>query len=146
MVHAGYAEDGSLVGVAVQAQGMGYQDVIRILYGYDPARDAIIGMQVLASKETPGLGDKIEKDPAFLANFDALDVSLAPDGRSLQHEIAAVKGGEKSHPWQIDGITGATISSKAIAAMLRESSAQWVPAIHRQQAIFTRLEVTDDRQ
>ena len=146
MVHAGYDDNGSLVGIAIQAQGMGYQDVIRVLYGYDPTRETIIGMQVLASKETPGLGDKIEKDTAFLANFEALDVGLTPDGRSLQHEIVAVKGGEKSQPWQIDGITGATISSKAIAAMLRESSAQWVPAIHRQQAIFTRLEVTDDRQ
>ena len=146
VVHAGYDENGSLVGVAIQAQGMGYQDVIRILYGYDPARDAIIGMQVLASKETPGLGDKIEKDPAFLANFDALDVSLAPDRHSIQHPIEAVKSGEKSQPWQIDGITGATISSKAIAGMLRESSAQWVPIIHRQHTVFTRLEVTDDGQ
>jgi Na+-translocating ferredoxin:NAD+ oxidoreductase subunit G len=144
VVHAGYDDNGSLVGVAIQAQGMGYQDVIRVLYGYDPARDAIIGMQVLASKETPGLGDKIEKDPAFLANFDALDVSLAPDGQSLQHPIEAVKGGEKSQPWQIDGITGATISSKAIAGTLRESSAQWVPLIHRQRAIFTDREVSND--
>ena len=146
VVHAGYDDNGSLVGVAVQAQGMGYQDVIRVLYGYDPARDAIIGMQVLASKETPGLGDKIEKDPAFLANFDALDVSLAPDGQSLQHPIEAVKGGEKSQPWQIDGITGATISSKAIAGTLRESSAQWVPLIHRQRDVFTDREVSNDGQ
>lgn len=146
VVHAGYDESGSLVGVAIQAQGMGYQDVIRILYGYDPASDAIIGMQVLASKETPGLGDKIEKDPAFLANFEALDVKLAPDGQSLQHPIEAVKGGQKSQPWQIDGITGATISSKAIAGMLRESSARWVPIIHRQRTDFTRLEATDDGQ
>jgi electron transport complex protein RnfG len=146
MVHAGYDEKGSLVGVAIQAQEMGYQDVIRILYGYDPARDAIIGMQVLASKETPGLGDKIEKDPAFLANFDALDVSLAPDGQALQHPIEAVKGGEKSQPWQIDGITGATISSKAIASALRESSAFWVPLIHRQSDIFMKRERSDDGQ
>lgn len=146
VVHAGYDENGSLVGVAIQAQGMGYQDVIRVLYGYDPTRDAIIGMQVLASKETPGLGDKIEKDPAFLANFDALDVSLAPDGQSMRHPIEAVKGGAKSQPWQIDGITGATISSQAIAGMLRESSRQWVPIIHRQRAIFTTVEVTDDGQ
>ena len=47
---------------------MGYQDVIRILlYGYSPEHQAIVGMRVLESRETPGLGDKIEKDPAFLA-------------------------------------------------------------------------------
>ena len=29
----------------------------------------VIGMKVLESKETPGLGDKIEKDSAFVAEF-----------------------------------------------------------------------------
>jgi electron transport complex protein RnfG len=134
LVHAGYAADGALVGVAIEAQGMGYQDVIRILYGYAPQRQAIVGMRVLASKETPGLGDKIEKDPAFVANFTALDVSLGADGQSLAQPIAAVKQGTKTAPFQIDGITGATISSVAVAAILRQSSAQWVPLVYRQQA------------
>jgi electron transport complex protein RnfG len=123
----------SLAGVAIEAQGMGYQDIIRLLYGYAPQSQAIVGMEVLASKETPGLGDKIEKDPAFLANFRALDVSIAADGQSLQRPVEAVKSGSKTLPSQIDGITGATISSKAIAAILRQSSAQWVPVVYRLQ-------------
>ncbi len=131
-VHAGYDGDGALVGIAIPAQGMGYQDVIRVLYGYSPRDQAIVGMQVLASKETPGLGDKIEKDPAFLANFRQLDVALAADGQTLAHPIVAVKNGTRTAPWQIDGITGATISSKAIAAMLRQSSAWWLPRLYPQ--------------
>lgn len=134
MVHAGYDATGSLVGVAIPAEGMGYQDTIRVLYGYDPARQVIVGMQVLASKETPGLGDKIEKDPAFIANFKALDVSLADDDHSLRHNIEAVKSGAKTSPWQVDGITGATISSKAIARILDQSSAQWLPLVYAQRA------------
>ncbi len=137
-VHAGYDGSGALVGVAIPAQGMGYQDVIRILYGYSPRQQAIVGMQVLASKETPGLGDKIEKDPAFLANFQALDVSLAADGQVLAHPVEAVKSGAKTGPWQIDGITGATISSKAIANMLRQSSAYWLPLIYPRRAELAR--------
>jgi len=136
MVHAGYDAAGSLVGVAIPAQGMGYQDTIRVLYGYDPARQLIVGMQVLASKETPGLGDKIEKDPTFIANFKALDVSLAEDGKALRHAIAAVKSGSKVSPWEIDGITGATISSKAIARILEQSSQQWLPLIYAQLAVL----------
>jgi len=136
-VHAGFDAQGSLVGVAVPGQGMGYQDVIRVLYGYVPDRQAIVGMQVLASKETPGLGDRIEKDPDFRQNFAALDVSLAADGQAIANPIQLVKHGEKTRPWQIDGITGATISSKAIAGLLREGSGQWVPIIHAQRAIFT---------
>ena len=37
-----------------------------ILYGYAPALDAVIGIRVLETKETPGLGDKIEKKEAKL--------------------------------------------------------------------------------
>ena len=70
-------------------------------------------------------------DPAFLANFERLDVSLREDGEDVAHPIQAVKSGEKQHPWQIDGITGATISSKAIASILRDSTAHWVPRIRR---------------
>ena len=133
MVHAGYDAMGELLGIAVPAQGMGYQDVIRILYGYSPADEMIVGMRVLPSKETPGLGDKIEKDPAFLANFRALDVALAPSRESLAHPIVAVKSGAKTSPWQVDGITGATISSKAIANILRHSSDYWVPRLYPRQ-------------
>jgi electron transport complex protein RnfG len=144
MVHAGYAEDGRLIGVAIEAQGMGYQDVIRILYGYAPHSEVIVGMQVLASKETPGLGDKIEKDPAFRANFRALDVGLGPDGATLRQSIEAVKSGAKTLPSQIDGITGATISSKAVADILRHSSARWVPLVYRLRGELTARGGTDD--
>ena len=146
LVHAGYAADGALVGVAIEAQGMGYQDVIRLLYGYAPGQQAIVGMRVLASKETPGLGDKIEKDPNFIANFAALDVSLDAAGQGLAQPIAAVKQGTKTAPYQIDGITGATISSQAVAAILRQSSAQWVPLVYRLQAQFARDGGTDGGQ
>lgn len=129
LVFAGYDADGKLVGVAVEAQGMGYQDLIRVLYGYAPGQQAIVGIRVLDSRETPGLGNRIESDPQFLANFTALDVTLDASGERLQHAIELVKGGTKSAPWQIDGITGATISSRAIADMLRASTGDWIPKI-----------------
>jgi electron transport complex protein RnfG len=88
-------------------------------------------MKVLESKETPGLGDKIGKDPAFLANFDALDVTLGDDRQALRHAIEVVKAGAKQQPWQIDAITGATISSKAVGRMLGESGRAWLPIIQR---------------
>ncbi len=131
VVHAGYDEAGALIGFAVEAQGMGYQDLIHVLYGYDFARSAVIGMEVLESRETPGLGDKIETDPAFVANFELLDVALGAGGE-VAHPIEAVKPGEKEHPWQVDGISGATISSQAIARILRDSTSQWVPILYRQ--------------
>lgn len=129
VIYAGYDAHYRLVGLAIQAQGMGYQDTIRILYGYAPDRQAIIGMQVLESKETPGLGDKIEKDEHFLNNFIQLDVTLTEDGTAIKNPIIAVKAGKKTKSWQIDGITGATISSKAIADILKMSTKRWIPLV-----------------
>ena len=129
LVYAGYDDREELVGLAVEAQGMGYQDVIGVIYGYSFAEEAIIGIQVLESKETPGLGDKIETDAAFLENFERLDVSLRDDLSELANPIVPVKHGEKAHPWEVDGITGATISSVAIAKILNQSAQYWVPRI-----------------
>jgi electron transport complex protein RnfG len=129
LVYAGYDDQEELVGLAVEAQGMGYQDVIGLIYGYSFADEAIIGIQVLESKETPGLGDKIETDQAFLENFERLDVSLADDLSELANSIVPVKHGAKTHPWEVDGITGATISSVAIAGILDRSAQYWVPRI-----------------
>ena len=129
LVYAGYDDAQQLVGLAVEAQGMGYQDVIALIYGYSFADEAIIGIQVLESKETPGLGDKIESDPAFLENFKSLDVSVRGDGSALANPIVPVKHGEKTKPWEVDGITGATISSMAIADLLDRSAQYWVPRI-----------------
>lgn len=130
LIFAGYDHSGNLVGVAIEASGQGYADLIKVLYGYDPFKQAIIGMEVLETKETPGLGDKIEKDPEFLANFVSLDVSISNEG-VLSNEIVTVKSGTKRHPWEIDGITGATISSRAIGSMLNQSANDWIPLIHK---------------
>jgi electron transport complex protein RnfG len=136
LIYAGYNAAGEFVGIAIPASGMGFADVLRILYGYDPAKQAVVGFYVLESKETPGLGDKIEKDQAFLDNFKALDVTLQDDGKALQNEVLAVKHGDKEQAWEIDAITGATISSWAIGDILGISTATWIPRLYRHQDDF----------
>ena len=102
--HAGYDNEGNVIGVVVEASGMGYADIIKVLYAYDPEAQEIVGFKVLETKETPGLGDKIEKDASFLKNFEHLDVSLSEGETSLNNEVVTVKQGKKHKPWQIDGI------------------------------------------
>jgi electron transport complex protein RnfG len=131
LVYAGYDDQQRLIGIAVEARGMGYQDVIRVLYGYSFEKDAIIGIRVLESKETPGLGTKIETDPDFLKNFERLDVSLTDDLSRVANPIEFVKPGKKDQSWQVDGITGATISSTAIANILSASTSYWIPRIRQ---------------
>ncbi len=131
LVHAGYDAEERLVGLAIAAEGMGYQDTIRVLYGYSPAAEAIVGLRVLASRETPGLGDRIASDSAFLGNFQSLEVALDDSGAALTHRIEATPHGKKVHPWQVDAITGATVSSEAIANLLQRSAARWIPQLRR---------------
>lgn len=129
--YAGYDQDHHLVGVAIETTGQGFADVLRVMYGYSPQKSAIVGLKVLDSHETPGLGSKIETDPRFVANFEALDVTTTGDGARIQNPPALAKRGEKSHPWQVEAITGATISSRAIADILRASTQVAVPIIRR---------------
>ena len=134
-LYAGYDQEGRLKGVALEAAAAGYQDVIRILYGYDPYCQCIRGFQVLKMAETPGIGDKIIKDADFQQNFVALEARAHVSGKGLEHAIVPVKHGTKTEPWQIDTISGATITSKAIARMLNDSAQQVVPIIQKDLAI-----------
>ena len=134
-LYAGYDQEGRLKGVALEAAAAGYQDVIRILYGYDPYCQCIRGIEVLKMTETPGIGDKIAKDPVFLENFVALDARVDVSGKGLENAIVPVKRGTKTQPWQIDSISGATISSNAIARMLNDSAQQMAPIIQKDLAI-----------
>jgi electron transport complex protein RnfG len=87
----GFGEDGELVGAVITAQAMGYADNVTVLYSYSFDLEAIVGFKVLESKETPGLGDKVEIEPHFLANFEALDARLNDDGTALVNAIVTVK-------------------------------------------------------
>jgi electron transport complex protein RnfG len=141
-VYAGYNDQGELVGIAIEASGQGFQDVIRILYGYSPDKKAVIGFTVLESKETPGLGDKIQSDPTFLSNFEALDVTLTDDGSAIKNPIEMAKSGNKHNPWQIEAITGATISSRAVTKILNQSTEEYIPIIEKNLQIFKRDETS----
>ncbi|MGB5260163.1 MAG: FMN-binding protein [Gammaproteobacteria bacterium] len=135
-IYAGYDQEGKLVGLGLEAAAQGYQDVIQILFSYDPACQCIRGIKVLKMAETPGIGDKIAKDEAFQKNFVALDASLDATAAQLTHEIVTVKHGTKKNPWEIDAITGATISSKAVGRMLNDSAQRLLPDIMRQLAVL----------
>lgn len=116
-VYAGYAADGRMVGYAVPGQKPGYQDVVKLIFGYDPSSGKVLGMKVLESKETPGLGAKITSDSAFIHGFDGV---LAPiDG--VKHPA------QGAH--QVDMITGATISSTTVITIINQSLQAVGPAL-----------------
>jgi electron transport complex protein RnfG len=109
-VFLGYRADGSAAGFAIVGADPGFQDVVRLIFGYDAASKRILGMKVLESKETPGLGDKIEKDEGFVAQFAG---AVAP--------LVGRKGGDAGGESGIDAITGATISSWTVIRIINDA-------------------------
>ena len=86
------------VGYAFMTDGKGYGGKIGILMGLETNR-TLRGIRVISHQETPGLGAKIT-DTGFLDQF----AGLIPDQLALARDGGAV-----------DAITGATISSRAVA-------------------------------
>ena len=117
VVYGGYDEQGEFLGYAIPGAGPGFQDTIGLLFGFAPKRQLVLGMEVLESRETPGLGDKIYKDEEFVQSFNEL---------SIDPEIVTVKKGTSSGPNEIDAITGATISSKAVVRIINEAHGEWL--------------------
>jgi electron transport complex protein RnfG len=110
-VYLGYDAGGRAIGFAVPTEGSGYQDVVRVLFGYDPRSGQILGMKVLETKETPGLGDKIETDRAFVGQFAGAEAPLE-----------GYKAGERGQdPHGVDMITGATISSRTVIRIINSA-------------------------
>ena len=128
--YAGYDESGRLIGVALEAvDGNGYGGEIRFLYGYLPDKERVVGMKVLLCKETPGLGDKIKTDENFIANFRQLDVTLNEDASALEVPLSFAKPGQGGGRGQIEGISGATISSKSVFQAIDSSTRLKLPVI-----------------
>jgi Na+-translocating ferredoxin:NAD+ oxidoreductase subunit G len=108
-VYLGF-RDGSPMGFAVVGEKPGFQDIIQIIFGYDPVTNQVLGMRVLESKETPGLGDKIFKDLRFVRGFEGVLTPIRPVG----------EGAGSGHPNEAELITGATISARVIVEIINE--------------------------
>jgi Na+-translocating ferredoxin:NAD+ oxidoreductase subunit G len=126
---AGYDESGKLVGVAAEGGAKGYADTVRIMFGYDPACQCVKNIGVVSMRETPGIGDKILVDRDFLANFKELDAGLNAEMSALAHEIKTVKHGSKTDAWQVDAISGATITSRAVGKAINDTAQALLPKL-----------------
>lgn len=107
------------VGVAFRVAGSGFQGKISIMVGVLPDFSEITGIKVLEQIETPGLGTKIVEDPSNKS--DALWFPRQFKGVNIDPLISVVKNMKPSKPTEIQAITGATISSKAVVRILNLS-------------------------
>ncbi len=103
-----YQKD-NLIGYAVIASGQGYGGQIRIMVVTDSDLEKIKGIEVIESSETPGLGSKIQESN-FKNQFKNIKVT-----KPIQYSKEKPEA-----PNQIQTITGATISSKAVVKILNK--------------------------
>ena len=108
----------SLIGVAFEAQGNGFQGPISMMVGMNPNLNQLTGLKILEQLETPGLGTKIVDDPSNRVDagwFTTQFVDLNPNPR-----IAVIKNARPTKSNEVQAITGATISSKAVVRILNQ--------------------------
>ncbi|UCF19598.1 MAG: FMN-binding protein [Gemmatimonadota bacterium] len=120
-VFLGYDEAGDPMGFAITGAEPGYQDIIELIFGYDAESQLVLGMKVLSMKETPGLGDKIEKDSAFVAEFEGVSTPIA--GVKPTRATGAAN--------EVDMISGATISSRTVIAIINHKLERLGPMLQR---------------
>lgn len=118
-VYLGRRADGSRIGFAIPAGEPGFADMVEVLFGYDASAHRVLAMKVVASKETPGLGDRIVKDTNFSREFDGVTSPL----------VGAKKGQDKGAPNEVVMITGATISSRTVIRIINDAVGHWQPLL-----------------
>ena len=91
---------GKPVAIAFETSAKSYGGELKTMIGFDIEKKRLTGVGVTSCSDTPGLGLKV-KEPAFRAQFKdiPLDVTV---------KLKSEGGG-------IDAITGASISSRAVA-------------------------------
>lgn len=101
---------GKVTGLAYEIRGSGYAGEIKLMMGLD-AEGKVLGVRVLAHKETPGLGDKIEvKKGDWILRFTGLSLGNPP----------VEKWKVKKDGGQFDQFAGATITPRGVVKAIRE--------------------------
>lgn len=119
-IYLGHDAAGKRVGFAISATQNGFQDPVTVMFGYDAAAHRLIAMKVIANRETPGLGNRIETDSAFVNGF----VNAATPINGVKKDRG------KQTPNDVVMITGATISSRAVIRIIDDAIARWQPLMN----------------
>jgi electron transport complex protein RnfG len=103
-----FDDNRNLVGYSLVSAGNGFQGKVKIMTGLNNDLSKIEMIEILEQVETPGLGTKITEEP-FKKQFEGLQTLP---------QVKWVKGKAPENPNEIETITGATISSKAVVDII----------------------------
>jgi Na+-transporting NADH:ubiquinone oxidoreductase subunit C len=112
-----YLRESSVGAVLYPMEGKGLWGPIHGVLAVSPDLDTIRGVRVSRHEETPGLGAEIEA-AWFLRRFEGRHYYIRHDESCGPVVLRVVKAGTARGEWDIDGISGATETTRGFDAML----------------------------
>ena len=105
------------------ARGKGLWDEIWGCVALEDDFNTIAGVSFDHKAETPGLGAEIKDNKAWVRQFTGKKIY---DGDMFK-SVNVRKGGAKDPVYEVDGISGATITGDGVAAMLKDYLVDYEP-------------------
>jgi len=102
--------NGRIESLAFETTADGFGGEMGVMVGYDLQKDELTGIGITSQKETPGVGARVTQTE-FTERFA---------GKPIDTNFHIAKDGG-----QIDALTGATISSRAVCTAVRESAEEF---------------------
>ncbi len=118
LAYKAFDAKGTHRGWVIKASGAGYADKIEVLIGLDAAGERILGLYVLDQKETPALGNRI-KEPDWRKKFIGLETTRLIVVSKASEKAAVIANNS------VQGLTGATVSSKAVAKIVYDAASDF---------------------
>ena len=120
--------DGIAKGYAIPISGKGLWSTLYGYFAVEPDGMTAKGITFYAHKETPGLGGEVDK-PWFQKNFIGKKF-ISKNGELVGIEVVKGKADTKSL-YQVDGISGATVTSKGVEKFLLNDLKKYEPFFNK---------------
>lgn len=125
-LYIGYADKGeTIIGYAFPAAGQGFWGPISGMAAVDPSATELLGVAFFKHSETPGLGARITEG-WFTSQFKGLPLYPTKGEEKIFYLKAAGKGQAKN---ELDAVTGATGTSRAVEAFLNKELDHFLEAL-----------------
>ena len=131
----GTDDSGNIVGYAATGQAFGYSSILQVMVGVDKGFK-IVAIKVLSQKETPGLGDKVneilsKKTIVGMIEGKKYDETGLCPWFQIQFDGKATPVKVQKDGGEIDAITGATISSRAVCKAVNQAAEKLKKALKK---------------
>ena len=112
----------------IPMNGLGLWGTIWGYIALDEDRSTVYGVYFSHASETPGLGGEI----ASLKFQDRFPGKVVADNGEVALKVLKYGKADKSSPYEVDGVTGATITSTGVNSMINKVLSAYIPFLTKQ--------------